>query len=167
MRPYRARITDLRTGRHAVVPCAGGPPRLAPLLDCHRHVVRRVHLRGNVHARAPVVPRGLGDRPDLQDLQVSPPHDGGRCSLTFGIGCSGHRTRRSGPAFTSYRTTSHRSRIGPRKISVNTSRRSTRMESISSRYVCSVLASWLFHSPHGPGQARSPTTPPSASLVRL
>ena len=30
-----------------------------------------MHIRRDVHARPSALPRGLGDRPDLQDLQVS------------------------------------------------------------------------------------------------
>jgi len=59
------------TGRHVVVPRARGTARLPPLLDRHRHVVGRMHLCGDGHARHPALPWRLGNRPNLQDLPVS------------------------------------------------------------------------------------------------
>lgn len=49
------------TGGHAVVPRAGGATWLAPLLHRYRHVVRRVHLCGDGHARHPTLPRRFGN----------------------------------------------------------------------------------------------------------
>ncbi|KAI3477616.1 hypothetical protein L1887_60656 [Cichorium endivia] len=67
----RAFGIPLRTYTHEVVtlwyPRSRGAARLAPLLDRHRHVVRRLHLCRDGHA-PPALPRRLGDRRDLQDL---------------------------------------------------------------------------------------------------
>ena len=63
-------FVSLCAGRDALVPRSGSAPGLAPLLDRDRHVVRGLHLRGDGHARASLVPRRLGDRPDFQDLPV-------------------------------------------------------------------------------------------------
>ena len=48
-------------GRHTVVSRSRGPARLSSLLDGNRHVVRGLHLRGDVHARAPSLPWRLGN----------------------------------------------------------------------------------------------------------
>jgi len=63
----------MMTGRHVVVPRARGTSWLSPLLDRHRHVVGRMYLCGDGHARHPALPWRLGNRPNLQDLPVSPP----------------------------------------------------------------------------------------------
>ena len=59
-------------GRDPVVSLPRSALRLSSLLNCDRHVVRGLHLRRNDHARASLVPRRLGDRPDFQDLPVRP-----------------------------------------------------------------------------------------------
>lgn len=57
-------------GCHPLVPCARGPARFSPLLDSDRHVVCRLHLRRDDHARPSSVPWRLRNRSDLQDFQV-------------------------------------------------------------------------------------------------
>lgn len=52
-----------------MVPLPRDPPRRPPVFHWCGHVVRRLHLRRNVHAQAPL-PRRLRNRRDFQDLQV-------------------------------------------------------------------------------------------------
>lgn len=49
------------TGGHAVVSRAGGATWLASLFDRYRHVVGRVHLCGDGHARYPALPGRFGN----------------------------------------------------------------------------------------------------------
>jgi serine/threonine protein kinase len=64
--------TRYPAGRHALVPRARGPARLAALLDSARHVVGRLHLCRDGHAPA-ALPGRLGDRRDLPHLPVRSP----------------------------------------------------------------------------------------------
>lgn len=56
-------------GGHALVPGSRDPPGLQQLLHPGRPVVCGLHLLGAGHAAA-ALPRGLRDRPAVQDLQV-------------------------------------------------------------------------------------------------
>lgn len=53
--------TDLLTGGHAVVSRARGATWLSSLFDRYRHVVGRVHFRGDGHARYPTLPGRFGN----------------------------------------------------------------------------------------------------------
>lgn len=57
-------------GRYTVVPGSRGAVGLPALLDCHRYVVGRMHLRRDDHEGHPPLPRRLGDRPDFPDFPV-------------------------------------------------------------------------------------------------
>lgn len=55
-------------GRDTLVQGSRSSAWLPPVLNRHRHVVRGLHLCRDGHAGEPSLPRGLGNRPDIQDL---------------------------------------------------------------------------------------------------
>jgi serine/threonine protein kinase len=59
-------------GRYTMVPSPGDPAWRPPILHRRRYVVRRLHLRRNVHSQTPL-PRRLRNRRNLQDFSVSIP----------------------------------------------------------------------------------------------
>ena len=61
-------------GRNALVPGTRSAPWLSALWDGNRHVVCWMHLRGDGQQGRSALSRGFGDRPNLQDFQVSTSH---------------------------------------------------------------------------------------------